>query len=209
MSRDACRVRWSGVAINATNRVHQCVFYPLSYWIHGGAAGDEYIWLFPTSAAMLDHPTRHAPPHMSCGRRWRTGRASGPYSSRRPRGWSALILYGRYGLIGRLSVSPIQIVWGFPPYVLYGQTSAYFQKWTGGGKTTLILKRKAQYWAFRSAPLGDTNNKQTKILVNFSIEEISRQGPSLDKDQCGPRQIAHAFRPFYMGPAGDFFSTGL
>ena len=41
------------------------------------------------------------------------------------------------------------------------------------------------------------------------IEEISRQGPSLDKDQCGPRQIAHAFRPFYMGPAGDFFSTGL
>ena len=131
-------MRWSGVAINATNRVHQCVFYPLSYWIHGGAAGDEYIWLFPTSAAMLDHPTRHAPPHMSCGRRWRTGRASGPYSSRRPRGWSALILYGRYGLIGRLSVSPIQIVWGFPPYVLYGQTSAYFQKWTGGGKTTLI-----------------------------------------------------------------------
>ena len=127
------------MAINATNRVHQCVFYPLSYWIHGGAAGDEYIWLFPTSAAMLDHPTRHAPPHMSCGRRWRTGRASGPYSSRRPRGWSALILYGRYGLIGRLSVSPIQIVWGFPPYVLYGQTSAYFQKWTGGGKTTLIL----------------------------------------------------------------------
>ena len=25
---DACRVRWSGVAINATNRVHQCVFFP-------------------------------------------------------------------------------------------------------------------------------------------------------------------------------------
>ena len=50
------RVRWSGVAINATNRVHQCVFSPLSYWIYGGAAGDEYIWLFPTSAAMLDHP---------------------------------------------------------------------------------------------------------------------------------------------------------
>ena len=93
---------------------------------------------------MLDHPTRHAPPHMSCGRRWRTGRASGPYSSRRPRGWSALILYGRYGLIGRLSVSPIQIVWGFPPYVLYGQTSAYFQKWTGGGKTTLISVLRTQ-----------------------------------------------------------------
>ena len=73
VSGDACRVRWSGVAINATNRVHQCVFSPLSYWIHGGAAGDEYIWLFPTSAAMLDHPTRHAPPHRSCGRRWRTG----------------------------------------------------------------------------------------------------------------------------------------
>ena len=140
-------MRWSGVAINATNRVHQCVFYPLSYWIHGGAAGDEYIWLFPTSAAMLDHPTRHAPPHMSCGRRWRTGRASGPYSSRRPRGWSALILYGRYGLIGRLSVSPIQIVWGFPPYVLYGQTSAYFQKWTGGGKTTLIKMSGRKVWS--------------------------------------------------------------
>ena len=119
---DACRVRWSGVAINATNRVHQCVFSPLSYWIYGGAAGDEYIWLFPTSAAMLDHSTRHAPPHRSCGRRWRTGWASGPYSSRRPRGWSACILYGRYGHIGRLSVSRIQIVWGFPPYVLYGQT---------------------------------------------------------------------------------------
>ena len=96
VSGDACRVRWSGVAINATNRVHQCVFFPLSYWIHGGAAGDEYIWLFPTSAAMLDHPTRHAPPHRSCGRRWRTEWASGPYSSRRPRGWSACILYGRY-----------------------------------------------------------------------------------------------------------------
>ena len=44
----------------------------------------------------------------------------------------------QYGHIGRLSVSPIQIVWGFPPYVLYGQTSAYFQKWTGGGKITLL-----------------------------------------------------------------------
>ena len=138
VSGDACRVRWSGVAINATNRVHQCVFFPLSYWIHGGAAGDEYIWLFPTSAAMLDHSTRHAPPHRSCGRRWRTGRASGPYFFPLAWGWSACILYGRYGHIGRLSVSPIQIVWGFPPYVLYGQTSAYFQKWTGGGKTTLI-----------------------------------------------------------------------
>ena len=41
VSGDACRVRWSGVAINATNRVHQCVFSPLSYWIYGGAAGDE------------------------------------------------------------------------------------------------------------------------------------------------------------------------
>ena len=139
VSGDACRVRWSGVAINATNRVHQCVFPPLSYRIHGGAVGDEYIWLFPTSAAMLDHPTRHAPPHRSCGRRWRTGRASGPYSSRWPRWWPACILYGRYGHIGRLSVSPIQIVWVFPPYVLYGQRSVYFQKWTGGGKSTLIL----------------------------------------------------------------------
>ena len=45
--------------------------------------------------------------------------------------------------------------------------------------------------------------------LDAGVEEISRQGPSLDKDQCGPRQIAHAFRPFYMGPAGDFFSTGL
>ena len=79
VSGDACRVRWSGVAINATNRVHQCVFSPLSYWIYGGAAGDEYIWLLPTSAAMLDHPTRRAPPHRSCGRQWRTGRASWPY----------------------------------------------------------------------------------------------------------------------------------
>ena len=123
VSGDACRVRWSGVAINATNRVHQCVFSPgfspLSYWIHGGAAGDEYTWLFPTSAAMLDHLTRHAPPHRSCGRRWRTGRASGPYFFPLAWGWSACILYGRYGHIGRLSVSPIQIVWVFPPYVLY------------------------------------------------------------------------------------------
>ena len=30
--------------------------------------------------------------------------------------------------------SPIQIVRGFPPYVLYDP--AYFKKWTGGGKTT-------------------------------------------------------------------------
>jgi len=36
-------------------------------------------------------------------------------------------------------VSPIQIVWGFPPYVLYGQTFVNFQKLTGGGKSTLIL----------------------------------------------------------------------
>ena len=79
VSRDACRVRWSGVAINATNRFHHCVFPPLSYWIHGG-------------------------------RRWRTGWASGSYSSRRPRGWSACILYGRYGHIGRRSL----------PYKLYG-----------------------------------------------------------------------------------------
>ena len=37
-------------------------------------------------------------------------------------------------------VSPIQIVWGFPPYVLYGQTFVNFQKLTGGGKSTLVLK---------------------------------------------------------------------
>ena len=41
---------------------------------------------------------------------------------------------------GGISVSPIQIVWGFPPYVLYGQRSAYFQKWTGGGNSTLMRK---------------------------------------------------------------------
>ena len=33
---------------------------------------------------------------------------------------------------------PYIAVWGFPPYVLYGQRSAYFQKWTGGGNSTLI-----------------------------------------------------------------------
>ena len=38
----------------------------------------------------------------------------------------------------QLSVSPIQIVWGFPPYVLYGQTFVNFQKLTGGGKSTLL-----------------------------------------------------------------------
>ena len=163
------------MAINATNRVHQCVFYPLSYWIHGGAAGDEYIWLFPTSAAMLDHPTRHAPPHMSCGRRWRTGRASGPYSSRRPRGWSALILYGRYGLIGRLSVSPIQIVWGFPPYVLYGQRSVYFQKWTGGGKTTLLCVCSRRLWTlpkfiFKIVQL----STKVVLLVNIFCQKLQK-----------------------------------
>ena len=134
VSGDACQVRWSGVAINATNRVHQCVFSPLSYWIYGGAAGDEYIWLLPTSAAMLDHPTRRAPPHRSCGRQWRTGRASWPYffppapvvvrtyfvlvwevpGTRTRTRYTSVPGYGH---IGRLSGSPIQIVWGFPPYV--------------------------------------------------------------------------------------------
>ena len=73
------------------------------------------------------------------------GGPRGRTSSRRPRWWSACILYGRYGHIGRLSVSPIQIVCGFPPYVLYGQRSAYFQKWTRGGKTTLIFVYLSSY----------------------------------------------------------------
>ena len=36
---------------------------------------------------------------------------------------------------------PYIAVWGFPPYVLYGQRSAYFQKWTGGGNSTLLSVR--------------------------------------------------------------------
>ena len=43
VSEGACQVGWSVVAVNATNRVRQCVFSPLSYWIHGGAAEDKYI----------------------------------------------------------------------------------------------------------------------------------------------------------------------
>ena len=35
---------------------------------------------------------------------------------------------------------PYIAVWGFPPYVLYGQRSAYFQKWTGGGNSTLLFQ---------------------------------------------------------------------
>ena len=48
VSEGACRVQWSGVAVNTTNRVRQCVFSPLSYWIHGGVAKDKYTWLFST-----------------------------------------------------------------------------------------------------------------------------------------------------------------
>ena len=48
VSKGAYRVERSGVAVYTTNRVRQCVLSPLSDWIHGGAAGDEYMWLFPT-----------------------------------------------------------------------------------------------------------------------------------------------------------------
>ena len=48
VSKGAYRVERSGVAVYTTNRVRQCVFSPLSYWIHGGAAGDKYTWLFST-----------------------------------------------------------------------------------------------------------------------------------------------------------------
>ena len=138
VSGDACRVRWSGVAINATNRVHQCVFSPLSYWIYGGAAGDEYIWLLPTSAAMLDHPTRRAPPHRSCGRQWRTGRASWPYFFppapvvvRTYFVWEVRPYWSAFGLSHK-------IVWGFHHKFKYCKTFVLFQKLTGGGDSTLL-----------------------------------------------------------------------
>ena len=48
VSEGACQVGWSVVAVYAINRVCQCVFSPLSYWIHVAAPGDKYTWLFPT-----------------------------------------------------------------------------------------------------------------------------------------------------------------
>ena len=145
---DACGVRWSGVAINATNRVHQCVFSPLSYWIYGGAAGDEYIWLLPTSAAMLDHPTRRAPPHRSCGRQWRTGRASWPYFFppapvvvRTYFVWEVRPYWSAFGLSHTNCM-------GFHHTFKYCKTFVLFQKLTGGGDSTLIRTQPCQKWDF-------------------------------------------------------------
>ena len=80
--------------------------------------------------------------HLHTGHAAVSGARGGPRgrtSSRRPRWWSAHILYGRYGHIGRLSVSPIQIVWGFHHRFKYCKIFALFQKLTGGGDSTLIM----------------------------------------------------------------------
>ena len=79
--------------------------------------------------------------HLHTGHAAVSGARGGPRgrtSSRRPRWWSAHILYGRYGHIGRLSVSPIQIVWGFHHTFKYCKTFVLFQKLTGGGDSTLL-----------------------------------------------------------------------
>ena len=83
--------------------------------------------------------------HLHTGHAAVSGARGGPRgrtSSRRPRWWSAHILYGRYGHIGRLSVSPIQIVWGFHHTFKYCKTFVLFQKLTGGGDSTLILGQR-------------------------------------------------------------------
>merc|ERR1711991_735617 len=82
--------------------------------------------------------------HLHTGHAAVSGARGGPRgrtSSRRPRWWSAHILYGRYGHIGRLSVSPIQIVWGFHRMIKYCKTFVLFQKLTGGGDSTLVSDR--------------------------------------------------------------------
>ena len=79
---------------------------------------------------MLDHPTRHLHTgHAAVG-----GARGGPRGRTLPAGpGDGPHVFCMGGHIGRLSVSPIQIVWGFPPYVLYG-TFVHFQKWTGVAK---------------------------------------------------------------------------
>ena len=142
VSGDACRVRWSGVAINATNRVHQCVFSPLlilDIWRRG--RGRVHM-------ALTDLSGHARPSHSACTSTqvMRPSVAHGAglvavyFFPPAPVvvWWSAYILYGRYGHIGRLSVSPIQIVWGFHHMVKYCKTFVLFQKLTGGGDSTLI-----------------------------------------------------------------------
>ena len=133
------------VALIATNRVHQCVFSPSHTGYMAARPGTPLTDL----RAMLDHPTRRAPPHRSCGVSGARGGPSWPYFFRRPRWWSAYFVW-RYGHIGRLSVSPIQIVWGFHRTFKYCKTFVLFQKLTGGGDSTLVMyctyTTRVEYW---------------------------------------------------------------
>ena len=138
VSGDACRVRWSGVAINATNRVHQCVFSPSHTGYMAARPGTSTYGSYRPQRPCSTIPLGV---HLHTGHAAVSGARGGPRgrtSSRRPRWWSAHILYGRYGHIGRLSVSPIQIVWGFHRMFKYCKTFVLFQKLTGGGDSTLI-----------------------------------------------------------------------
>ena len=40
--------------------------------------------------------------------------------------------------------SVLYFMFYFPPYVLYGKRVVHFEKWTGGGKSTLLQYRKAE-----------------------------------------------------------------
>ena len=37
--------------------------------------------------------------------------------------------------------SVLYFMFYFPPYVLYGKRVVHFEKWTGGGKSTLITEK--------------------------------------------------------------------
>ena len=63
---------------------------------------------------------------------------------------------------------PYITVWGFPPYVLYilyGQRSAYFQKWTGGGNSTLIHSDLSLQNPGKSASCHDSVNDIQYVTV--------------------------------------------
>ena len=40
--------------------------------------------------------------------------------------------------------SVLYFMFYFPPYVLYGKRVVHFEKWTGGGKSTLILHQNEE-----------------------------------------------------------------
>jgi hypothetical protein len=58
----------------------------------------------------------------------------------------------------------------FPPYVLYGKRVVHFEKWTGGGKSTLKLGRGARRrWRWRRKTKTKTKTKKEKETPSYLV----------------------------------------